>query len=107
MIIISEAALALNQALKDRLVAFKHSEVRWKVILGRRKKNFYRLHTFVLFFCLFAFSRATPMAYGGSQARGLIGAVAHRPTPEPQQCRIRAPSATCTTAHSNAGSLTH
>ena len=28
------------------------------------------------FFCLFAFSRAAPAAYGGSQARGLIGAVA-------------------------------
>ena len=27
-------------------------------------------------FCLFAFSRATPTAHGGSQARGLIGAVA-------------------------------
>ena len=29
-----------------------------------------------LFFCLFALSRAAPVAYGGSQARGLIGAVA-------------------------------
>ena len=28
------------------------------------------------FFRLFAFSRAAPAAYGGSQARGLIGAVA-------------------------------
>ena len=28
------------------------------------------------FFCLFAFSRAAPVAYGGSQARGLMGAVA-------------------------------
>jgi len=27
-------------------------------------------------FCLFAFSRATAEAYGGSQDRGLIGAVA-------------------------------
>ena len=31
---------------------------------------------FFLFFCLFAFSRAAPMAHGGSQGRGLIGAVA-------------------------------
>ena len=30
----------------------------------------------VFFFCLFDFSGATPLAYGGSQARGLIGAVA-------------------------------
>ena len=29
-----------------------------------------------LFFCLFAISWAAPVAYGGSQARGLIGAVA-------------------------------
>ena len=28
------------------------------------------------FFCLFAFSRAALEAYGGSQARGLVGAVA-------------------------------
>ena len=31
------------------------------------------LFLFFFFFCLFAFSRAVPMAYGGSQARGLIG----------------------------------
>ena len=31
---------------------------------------------FFFFFCLFAISWATPAAYGGSQARGLIGAVA-------------------------------
>ena len=31
---------------------------------------------FCLFVCLFAFSRAPPMAYGGSQARGPVGAVA-------------------------------
>ena len=33
-------------------------------------------HVTTFFVCLFAFSRATPMAYGGSQARGLIGTVA-------------------------------
>ena len=32
--------------------------------------------TLLISFFLFAFSRATPMAYGGSQARGLIGAIA-------------------------------
>ena len=30
---------------------------------------------FFLFFGLFAFSRAAPAAYGGSQARGPIGAI--------------------------------
>ena len=29
-----------------------------------------------LFVCLFAFSRATSAAHGGSQAKGLIGAIA-------------------------------
>ena len=45
------------------------------------------------------------MAYGDSQARGLIRAI--RPMPQPQQHQIRAASGTHTTAHSNAGSLTH
>ena len=31
---------------------------------------------FFFFFCLFAFSTAAPTAYGGSQARGLMGAIA-------------------------------
>ena len=31
---------------------------------------------FFFFFCLFAFPRATPVAHGGSQARGRIEAVA-------------------------------
>ena len=35
----------------------------------------------------------TSAAYGGSQARGLIGAAAAKPTPEPQQHGIRAVSA--------------
>ena len=61
----------------------------------------------LFFFFIFAFSRAAPMAYGGSQARGLIGAAAAKPTPEPQQHGIQAATATYTTAHSNAGFLTH
>ena len=59
---------------------------------------------FLVFFCLF---RAAPVGYGGSQARGPIGTVAAGVMPEPQQCRIRAVSVTCTTVHGNAGSLTH
>ena len=34
---------------------------------------------FFFFFFFFAFSRVTPVAYGGSQARGLIGAVVAGP----------------------------
>ena len=37
---------------------------------------FSNLRFFFFFFCLFAFSGAAPSAYGGSQARGLIRAVA-------------------------------
>ena len=46
---------------------------------------------FFFFFCLFAISWATPVAYGGSQARGPIGAVA----------------ASLCQSHSNAGSEPH
>ena len=34
------------------------------------------IYLFIYLFCLFAFSRAAPAAYGGSQARGLIRAIA-------------------------------
>ena len=50
---------------------------------------------------LFVFSKAAPTAYGGSQARGLIG------RPEPQQRGIWAASGTYTMAHGNAGSLSY
>ena len=54
---------------------------------------------FLSFLCIFAISRAASAAYGCSQARGLIGAVAAKPMPEPQPHEIRAVSATYTTAH--------
>ena len=50
---------------------------------------------FFFFFVFLSFSRAAPVAYGGSQARGRIGAAAN-------------PSSVCSsTAHVNARSLTH
>ena len=55
----------------------------------------------IFFLCLFAFSRAAPAAYGCSQARGRVGAVAtglHQ---------SHSNSGSYTTAHGNAGSLTH
>ena len=56
---------------------------------------------FVLFcFCIF---RAAPVAYGDSQARGLIQAVAARL----RHSHSNAGSKPYTTAHSDAGSLTH
>ena len=60
-------------------------------------------------FFLFPFvvSRASPAAYGGSQARGSDRSCSRRPTPQPQPHGIQAASATYTTARGNAGSLTH
>ena len=43
---------------------------------------------FFIFFCLFAISWAAPEAYGGSQARGLIRAVAAGLHHSSQQCQI-------------------
>ena len=60
-----------------------------------------------LFVCLFVLLfRATPAAYGSSQARGRIGATtAGLPTATAMQDLN--PICDLTTAHSNAGSLTH
>ena len=58
-------------------------------------------------FFFFFLSRATPVAFGSSKARGQIGAAVFLPIPQPQQCRIQATSVTYTTAHGNAGSLIH
>ena len=60
---------------------------------------FFSTMYYFFFFCLFSFSRAVPAAYGGSQARGPIEAVAScscQPTPEPQQRGIWVASATYT-----------
>ena len=65
---------------------------------GRERERGKSLQSFVLsvclfvcLFCLFAISWAAPMAYGGSQARGQIGAVA----------------ASLRQSHSNVGSEPH
>ena len=57
-----------------------------------------------LFFCLF---KATPMAYGGSQARGSSQSSSCQPMPQPQPRGILVMSAAYTIADSNAESLTH
>ena len=54
--------------------------------------------------CLF---RAAPAAYGGSQARGRIGAVAAGPHHSHSNTGSELPQTYCTTVHGNAGSLTH
>ena len=67
-------------------------------------------HSFFANISPFFLLKAAPTAYGGSPARGLIGATAaslYTRTPQLQQYRTRASSATYTTAQSNARSLTH
>ena len=59
-----------------------------------------------LFILSFVFSGPHPWHIGGSQARSLSRAVAARPTLESQQYQIQAETASYTTAHGNAGSLT-
>ena len=61
------------------------------------------MHLFFFFFCLF---RATPAAYEGSQARGLIRAVAASLHHSHSHTRSELHLANYTTAHGNAGSLT-
>ena len=51
------------------------------------------LSLLLLLFCLFAFSGAAPTAYEGSQARGLIGAVAAKSTTRATETRD--PSRAC------------
>ena len=66
--------------------------------------EFFCLFIIIIIFCLFVFSVVTPMSYGDSQARGPIRAAA---ASLHHNNRIQATSATYTTAHSNARSLTH
>ena len=56
--------------------------------------------------CVYFF-RATPVAYGSSQAMGWIKSCSCWPMPQPQQCGIQATSVAYTTAQSNVGSLIH
>ena len=52
--------------------------------------NDMNLHRFSFyFFKFFCFFRATPMAYEGSQARGLIGATAAEPTEQGQGSNLQ------------------
>ena len=74
------------------------------------------LFLFFFFFCLFVFSCCCSCCcYFLGCSRGIWRfpgwgsnrSCSCRPMPESQQCRIQAASATYTTAHGNAGSLTH
>ena len=63
------------------------------------------LFSFFLFFFL-SFQGHTHAIWIFSD-QGSHWSCSHWPMPQPKQCQIQAMSATCTTAHSNGGSLTH
>ena len=71
--------------------------------------SFYFLLLFSFSFLSFfiCFFRASPAAYGSSQARGQSRSCGCLPMPQLQQCQIWATSVTYTEACSNARSLTH
>ena len=65
---------------------------------------------FLLFLSFFLFFVLLPflgLLLQHMEARGSNRSCNHRPTPQPQQLGIRAVSETYTTAHGNAGPLTH
>ena len=62
--------------------------------------------SFYVYLSVCFFFRATPMPYGGSQARGRMS-YSRWPTPQPQQLGIWGRSVTHPTAHCNTGSWTH
>ena len=66
--------------------------------------NLYFITIIIVLFCLL---RAAPMAYGGSQTRGPIRALASGLHHSHSNCQIRAAYATYTRVYGNAGSLTH
>ena len=73
---------------------------------GNFKKGFYFLFCIFKVFFVFCFLRATPVAYGGSHARGPIRAVAASLHQSHSNARSEPHFCGYTTAHGNAGSLT-
>jgi len=73
---------------------------------GRRRETscLFLFLFFFLFFCHFLGRSCGIWRFPGYE---LNQSCIHQPTPEPQQRGIQATSATYTTAHGNAGSLTH
>ena len=65
-----------NGLLLVKLQRIKNGAVEFPLWISGNKSNNRKDAGFFCLFCVFAFSRATPEAYEGSQARGRIGTVA-------------------------------
>ena len=76
-------------------------------VVERSLRSTLCIFLFIYLFIYFAFSRAASRGIWRFPGERSNRSCSHRPTPEPLQHGIRAPSATYTTAHGNAGSLTH
>ena len=87
------------------LVNPSHLPSQFFLVTTQDPLTFSHLSFFFFFFCLLSFQGLH--LWHMEVSRGLIGAVAAKPMPEPQQCQIQAPSTTYTTALGNDGSLTH
>ena len=78
------------------------------IVLSRTcPRHLAHLHFLSFFLSFLFFFRAAPMAYGSPQVKSQNQDCICQPTPQSQQCRIQAASATYTIAHRNTGSLTH
>ena len=98
--------MATNQWRNDRIIIWQTiiASSKWKLkLMG---KSLMRNGIFTSFFLGGGF-RATPLAYGGSQARGWIGATADSLHHSHSNAGIWAASVTYTTAQGNVRPLTH
>ena len=98
VVICSSSSLKLTQQWEIRITTFIfRTDETFTNILG---------FFFFFFFCLFVFLGPYPW-HLEVPGEGSNRSCRRWPTPQPQQGQIQAGSATYTTAHGNAGSLTH
>ena len=110
--ILTYITLVINDIVYLSMFLFAISIYSLMKYLFKSFANYYWIVCFLIteffcFFVFFAFSRVTSAAYVGSQARYLIRAVATGLHQGHSNAGSEARLQTYTTAHSNAGSLTH
>ena len=97
----------LTHVCTEKAFRFRLTEVTYSIRIWQRILINLASFSFLFFFLPPRLFRASPSAYGSSQARGANHIYSCQPTPEPEPRRIRTTSATYTTAHGNTRSLTH
>ena len=99
--------IKISKGLLQNRIEYTYKRLRKKSESSELPQASSSFFFFFLSFCLFAFSRATSHGIWRFPGEGSNWSYSRQPTPEPRQLGIRVASATYTTAHSNAGSLTH